>query len=235
MTKTALVTGASSGIGEAIAELLLEEGWEVYGIGRDFSGCDLKNHPKFICGQFDLLEEEALSSFLKQLPLSSLNLLVNNAASAWYGPHETISDSQIETMVRTNLELPMKLCARLLRPLRENHGTIINIASVTALETSTHGAVYGALKAGLLHFSRTLFEENRKAGLKVSVILPDMTDTDLYRNADFTADLAEGCSLSPQEVAETVRFILSQPEGTLVSELVIRPQYHRIKKKQKPE
>ena len=58
-----------------------------------------------------------------------------------------------------------------------------------------------------------------------------MTDTDLYRNADFTADTAEGCSLSPQEVAETVRFILQQPEGTLVSELVIRPQYHRIKKK----
>ena len=231
MTKTALVTGASSGIGKAIAALLLEEDWEVYGIGRDFSDCDLINHPRFISGQFDLLDEEKLTSFLNQLPLSSLKLLVNNAGAAWYGMHETISDRQIETMVRTNLELPMKLTARLLRSLRDNHGTIINIASVTALQTSTHGAVYGALKAGLLHFSRTLFEENRKAGLKVSVILPDMTDTDLYRNADFTADTAEGCSLSPQEVAETVRFILQQPEGTLVSELVIRPQYHRIKKK----
>ncbi len=233
MRKTALVTGASSGIGEAIARLLLEEDWEVYGIGRDFSGSSLNGHPQFICGQFDLLDETERNRFLKQLPLSSLQLLVNNAASAWYGPHETLSDAQIETMARTNLELPMKLCAKLLRPLRENHGTIINIASVTALETSTHGAAYGALKAGLLHFSRTLFEENRKAGLKVSVILPDMTDTALYRNADFTADSAEGCSLSAEEVAEAVRFILHQPAGTLVSELAIRPQYHRIQRKKK--
>ena len=148
-----------------------------------------------------------------------------------YGPHETLSVEAIQTMTRVNLETPILLCGKLLRTLKQNHGTIINIASVTALETSTHGAAYGALKAGLVHFSRTLFEEHRKSGLKVSVILPDMTDTALYRNADFGPDLTEGAYLSPEDTADAVMAVLNAREGTVLSEIVLRPQYRRIHRK----
>jgi short-subunit dehydrogenase len=134
-------------------------------------------------------------------------------------------------MTRTNLEAPMILSAKLLRPLRENRGMIINIASVTALAPSPHGAAYGALKAGLLHFSRTLFEENRKFGVRVTTVMPDMTDTNLYRNADFEADPSEGASLTAKQVADAVLQVISQPEGSVISELVLKPQYHRIRRR----
>ena len=231
MTDIALVTGASSGIGAAVAARLLEEHYEVYGIGRDFSGCPSVSDPMFHPVVLDLRDTDALLSFCESLPKEGLKVLVNNAGCAYYGPHETLSPGQIQEMSRVNLEAPMILSGKLLRTLRENQGYIINIASVTALAPSPHGAVYGALKAALAHFSRTLFEENRKHGLKVSVILPDMTDTDLYRNADFAADPAEGASLSPQDVSEAVMTVLHQREGTVLSEIILRPQYHRIKRK----
>ncbi len=231
MTHTALVTGASSGIGQAIAQRLLEHGYEVYGIGRDFSACILTGHAQFHTVVLDLLDTPALLAFLETLPKDNLSVLVNSAGCAWYGPHETLSAKAIQTMTRVNLETPILLCGKLLRTLKQNHGTIINIASVTALETSTHGAAYGALKAGLLHFSRTLFEEHRKSGLKVSVILPDMTDTALYRNADFGPDLTEGAYLSPEDTADAVMTVLNAREGTVLSEIVLRPQYRRIHRK----
>lgn len=231
MTHTALVTGASSGIGQAIAQRLLEHGYEVYGIGRDFSACTLTGHVQFHSVVLDLLDTPALLAFLETLPKDNLSVLVNSAGCAWYGPHETLSVEAIQTMTRVNLETPILLCGKLLRTLKQNHGTIINIASVTALETSTHGAAYGALKAGLVHFSRTLFEEHRKSGLKVSVILPDMTDTALYRNADFGPDLTEGAYLSPEDTADAVMAVLNVREGTVLSEIVLRPQYRRIHRK----
>ena len=231
MTHTALVTGASSGIGQAIAQRLLEHGYEVYGIGRDFSACTLTGHAQFHTVVLDLLDTPALLAFLETLPKDNLSVLVNSAGCAWYGPHETLSVEAIQTMTRVNLETPILLCGKLLRTLKQNHGTIINISSVTALETSTHGAAYGALKAGLLHFSRTLFEEHRKSGLKVSVILPDMTDTALYRNADFGPDLTEGAYLSPEDTADAVMAVLKAREGTVLSEIVLRPQYRRIHRK----
>ena len=231
MTQTALVTGASSGIGQAIAQRLLEHGYEIYGIGRDFSACTLTGHVQFHTVVLDLLDTPALLAFLETLPKDNLSVLVNSAGCAWYGPHETLSVEAIQTMTRVNLETPILLCGKLLRTLKQNHGTIINIASVTALETSTHGAAYGALKAGLVHFSRTLFEEHRKSGLKVSVILPDMTDTALYRNADFGPDLTEGAYLSPEDTADAVMAVLNVREGTVLSEIVLRPQYRRIHRK----
>lgn len=231
MTHTALVTGASSGIGQAIAQRLLEHGYEVYGIGRDFSACTLTGHAQFHTVVLDLLDTPALLAFLETLPKDNLSVLVNSAGCAWYGPHETLSVEAIQTMTRVNLETPILLCGKLLRTLKQNHGTIINIASVTALETSTHGAAYGALKAGLVHFSRTLFEEHRKSGLKVSVILPDMTDTALYRNADFGPDLTEGAYLFPEDTADAVMAVLNAREGTVLSEIVLRPQYRRIHRK----
>ena len=231
MTDCALVTGASSGIGKAITAKLLAAGWEVYGIGRTFPEDPVFQQDLFHAVSLDLLDDSARSAFLDTLPKASLKLLINNAGAAWYGPHETISAAHLECMCRTNLELPMKLCSALLRPLRDNKGTILNIASVTALSVSPHGAAYGALKAGLLQFSRTLFEENRKAGLRVMTILPDMTDTGLYRNADFTASREPGCSLSPEQVADAVLYMLNQPEGSLITELTLRPQFHRIVRK----
>ncbi len=229
--KTALVTGSSGGIGEAIAKELLDLGYEVYGIGRDFSKSSLENsmyHP-MVC---DLLHESMRDKALSLVP-QNIDVLVNNAGVAYYGMHEELSTEKIQEITRLNLEVPMILCAKYIRKLRESHGTIINISSVTATHSAPHGACYGASKAGLLSFSQSLLEENRKQGVRVTCILPDMTDTNLYRNADFTADTEEGCALRAEDVAEAVRYVLTQREGMIIPEIMLQPQFHRIKRKAK--
>ena len=233
--KTVLLTGASSGIGEKIALSLCQEGYTVYGIGRDFEKTEKKLldnslFRKIIC---DITDTQALTKEVKAIRKENpINILINNAACAWYGLHEEISPDKISKMVRTNLEAPMILTQLLLRDFKKNGGVIINISSVTALASSNpHGAAYGAIKAGLLSFGNSIFEEARKYGVKVTTIMPDMTRTNLYRNADFEADEADNAGLDPREVAEAVKYVLERPEGVTIPQIVLRPQLHRIKKK----
>ena len=130
----------------------------------------------------------------------------------------------------------MILTQLLMRELKRTHGYIINISSVTASQTNPHGAAYGATKAALTSFSRSIFEEARKYGVKVTTIAPDMTQTNLYRNADFSTDDGEQRAyLLPGEVAEAVEYVLDRREGMVVSEMTLRPQLHRIKRKQPEE
>lgn len=233
MSQCAIVSGASSGIGKAISLRLLKLGYEVYGIGRSFP--HPIEHEQFHPVVFDLLDTGKLMAFAKEMKKEEVKVLVNNAGCAWYGMHETLSVREIQEMVRVNLEVPMILSGELIRTIRRTGGTIINIASVTAMHESTHGAVYGATKAGLVHFSRTLFAENRKSGVNVAVILPDMTDTALYRHADFMADERSGYSLSVEDAADAVEYILHAGRGCCVNEVILRPQYHSIVRKKKEE
>ncbi len=240
----AIVTGASHGIGQAISKTVLSLGYEVYGFGRHFEAqkysrdnsedltrSDAQASPShFHPVEGDLLDTDWLTEEVKKIMKAEpeIRVLVNNAGCAWYGLHEELNAKEISAMVRTNLELPMVLTQMLLRRLKASQGYVINIASVTANEAAPRGAAYGATKAGLLSFSRSLFAENRKYDLKVSCILPDLTDTDLYRNADFKPSEDPGYSLDPQDVSGAVRYILTQPEGVVIPELMLRPQKNRI-------
>ena len=182
--KAAIVTGASSGIGKAIAEMLVSLGYEVFGFGREFTA-EVSFHP-VVC---DLLDTEELERHIKQIRKQyEIYILINNAGIGYYGLHEELNAAKIKQMVRTNLELPLLLSNLLLRDLKKSKGYLLQISSVTALKNSPHGCAYGATKAGLTAFSRSLFDEARKYGVKVTVIHPDMTQTKLYRNEDFTAE-----------------------------------------------
>ena len=233
MTKTAIVTGASSGIGKAICETLLETGYEIYGIGRDFSQAEsIVGNGSFHKIEFDLFETNKIEPLIRDISKGkTIDLLVNCAGVGYYGLHDEISPENISELVRTNLEVPLLLSNILLKKLKESKGTIINIASVTATQSNPHGAAYGATKAGLLSFSKSLFDEVRKHGVKVTTILPDMTDTNLYRNADFEASKEENARLVPQDVADAVRYILNSDPHMVITEFTVRPQLHRIEKK----
>lgn len=229
--EAAIVTGASSGIGCAISRKLCEMGYEVFGLGRDFSKIQMgeDGFRPVVC---NVLETDKLCACVKQITSQcQLRILVNNAGVGYYGLHEELNPQKIKELVRTNLEVPMILTQQLLRHLKKHAGYVINIASVTANESNPHGCAYGATKAGLASFSHSLFDEVRKYGVKVMTIFPDMTKTNLYRNADFREGDESGTYLVPEEVAEAVEFMLSQREDMIVSDLTLKPQIHRIKRK----
>ena len=216
--KTAIVTGASSGIGLAIAKMLSQEGYKVYGIGRIFpEGADF--FEKRI--SLDVRDTDILLKKVSEI--KKVDLLVNAAGSAYYGLAEFNTPDQIKEMCRVDLEAPMILTS-----------AFINIASVTSTRINTHGAAYGALKAGLRSYGRSLYEEVRKTGIRVVTVCPDLTlGTKLYRNADFTPSEEEGCYLLPEDTAECVKSIINMREGAAVTEVEVRPQFNRIEKKKK--
>lgn len=230
--KAAIVTGASSGIGYAVSKKLDTLGYEVFGFGRDFekTGQGTKDSVhRIVC---DVLDTDRLCAHVRQIAAQhQVHVLVNNAGVGYYGLHEELSPGKIKELVRTNLETPMILTQQLLRHLKKNAGYVIHIASVTAAQSNPHGCAYGATKAGLANFSRSLFDETRKYGVKSITISPDMTQTNLYRNADFQEGDEAGSYLLPEDVANTVEWILGQREGVIVTEITLKPQIHRIKRK----
>lgn len=225
--KTAVVTGASSGIGLAISKMLSEEGYKVYGIGRVFpERCDF--FEKRI--SLDLRDTDILLTKISEI--RRVDLLVNAAGSAYYGLAEFNTPEQIQEMCRVDIEAPLILTSSLIPKLKDTKGMVINIASVTSTRINTHGAVYGALKAGLRSYGRSLYEEVRKTGVRVVTVCPDLTaGTKLYRNADFKPSDDEGCFLLPEDTAECVRAVISMREGAAVTEVEVRPQFNRIEKK----
>lgn len=227
----AVITGASSGIGLKISRMLGQMGYEVFGFGRNFreeAFWQEKPYHAIVC---DLNDTDKMRSHVKQIAAqNSVRVLVNNAGAGYYGLHEELNPKKIQEMVRTNLEAPMILTQLLLRDLKKNAGYIINIASVTANESNPHGCAYGATKAGLASFTRSLFDEARKYGVKVCAIYPDLTKTNLYRNADFKEGDELESYLLPEEVAGAVEYILKQRDGVVAAEIVLKPQIHRIKR-----
>lgn len=230
--KTAIVTGASKGIGLSIVKSLIDLDFIVYGLARDFTSTEYSS-PSFVKMNCDLTNIQKLVQCIEKInyDAATIDLLVNNAGIGYFAPHEQLSIRQIEKMVATNLQAPLILTNLLLRKLKSSSGYIINISSITAKKSSTHGCTYAATKAGLSHFALSLFDEVRKAGVKVVTIHPDMTKTDFYDNTDFTISDDPQCHISPDSISQCVVNILNQPQGTIISEVVIRPQKHGLKKK----
>lgn len=232
--KTAIVTGASSGIGLGISMKLIKMGFKVYGLSRSITSIDLQ-HDNFIKQKCDLSDVKELTSCIESIKSSEneLHVLVNNAGLGYFGPHEQINPVHIAQMTAVNLQAPLIITGMLLRELKKTGGFIINISSITAKKSSTHGACYAALKAGLSHFAVSLFDETRKSGVKVVTIHPDMTKTDFYRHSDFMEGSVPDSYITTECVSDAVEYILSQRNGTVISDITIRPQKHMIQRKPK--
>ncbi len=225
----AIVTGASKGIGLAICKVLVDLGYKVIGLSRDYSHTEFK-HEQFIQRVCDITQTDDLISMTKSIikEYGEVRVLVNNAGLGYFGGHETIVPEKLEQMVNTNLLAPMILTQQLLESIKSIQGFIINIASTAALHPGRMGCGYSATKAGLHAFSEALFDEVRKSGVKVVTIYPDMTKTNFYDQVHFQPADDENCYIEPDCVADALRQILNQKDGVVVSQIVIRPQRLQI-------
>jgi len=224
----AILSGSSSGIGEAITNTLLKMGYKVYGLARR----EQKSKDNFFPLVCDITNTALLESQIKTiLEKTEVDLLINSAGIGKFEPHEEISPIQLKKIIDTNLTAPIILSSLVLRSLKKTQGKIINITSIEALKTSKFSAAYSASKAGLHHFGNSLFEEVRKSGVNIISIHPDMTSTSFFDELHFEPKEDESMHLKPEDIAQNIEDILNMREGVSITEVTIRPQHFGIKKK----
>ncbi len=228
--KTALITGSSSGIGEAICHTLLQLGYKVFGLARRTEqSIQHENFHPIVC---DVTDADQLEKSVKELRKDNdFYLLVHSAGLGRFEPHEELNVDMIKQIIDTNLTAPIILSSLLLRSLKKTKGTIINITSIEALKSSKFSAAYSASKAGLHHFGSSLFEEVRKSGVNVVSIHPDLTQTPFFDELHFEPGDDVTMHLKPKDIAQAVEDILNMREGVSITEVTIRPQHFGIKKK----
>ena len=228
--KKAVVTGASSGIGEAITNRLLTLGYDVLGVSRTICD-DAFDSDSFRAYKCDLREPHATKELCDVLKKEEFSLLVNAAGFGRFEPHEELSFEMIEAMTHLNLTAPILLSNALLRTLKKNEGYLININSIEALRASKFAALYSATKAGLKAFGDALFEETRKSRLSITNINPDMTESAFYDELRFDVSKDEDEKLLASDIADAIEHILTMRKGAVVSEYTLRSLHFGIEKK----
>lgn len=230
MQKTALVTGATSGIGFAISDRLLQEGYHVIGVGRDFEKCagfgkDFKSYSL----DLSLFDE----SDLEKMEIKKLDVLVNCAGIGSFGAFEKQSQDSIRELINVNLLAPILMTNYFAELLIASQGRIFNISSIEAVRSSKLSATYTASKAGLRSFSLALFEEIRSKGVKVISINPDITKTNFFDNQFFKESNKKNAYIEPEQIADVVQYLVKMDENIVPTDITLRPQISKITLKDK--
>lgn len=218
--KTAIVTGASRGIGQAIAESLAREGVKLVLLSRSSPPSSLG---EFI--QCDLSDLDAIPEVLTRAlgHLGTCDFLINNAGIF----HEkAVTDTKLadwERVFRVNTTAPFLICRELLpHMIARKQGKIINIASTASLQAYLHQSAYCASKHALLGFARALAIEAKPHNVHVYNLCPGGVETDLLKGTYLGERMKEEPKIAPADIAEMVVFLLKQPENVDISELVAR-------------
>ncbi|HCZ8925541.1 TPA: SDR family oxidoreductase [Staphylococcus aureus] len=224
--KVALVTGAGSGIGEAIATLLHEEGAKVVLAGRN------KDKLQNVANQLaqdsvkvlptDVTKKEEVDELIKiaQQTFGGLDIVINSAGQML---SSKITDYQVDewdSMIDVNIKGTLYTAqAALPTMLEQSSGHLINIASISGFEVTKSSTIYSATKVAVHTITQGLEKELAKTGVKVTSISPGMVDTAITAAYNPT----DRKKLEPQDIAEAVLYALTQPKHVNVNEITVRP------------
>jgi short-subunit dehydrogenase len=228
--KTALVTGAGSGIGKAIALSLAAKGCRLILTARTAARLAeverhiVQNRGSATVIAADLARDEDIERLAAQSaqPYGPIDFLINNAGWGKRASVIRIKVDDLDQTLRVNLRAPMLLAKHLVPGMIEKgDGAVINIGSVSGKSGETNGAAYSASKFGLIGFTQSLYEEVREQGIKVSVILPGFVDTPLI---PANRQLDRSKMIQVDDVAQAVLYVLTSPPTVCPVEITIRPQ-----------
>jgi 3-hydroxy acid dehydrogenase/malonic semialdehyde reductase len=224
--RTAVVTGASSGIGKAISQLLLREGWSVVGIARDFTkfACD---DAGFTPVALDFAELAELPSQLEKLAgeFHRVDALICCAGKGRFGHLEQFSYTQMRELFDLNFtSQAFVVRAFLPRMKRSGRGDIIIMGSEAALRGTRQGSLYCASKFALRGFAQALREETAASGVRVCLVNPGMVRTPFFAELDFKPGDEPDHHILPEDVAAVVLNALQLRDGTNVDEINLSPQ-----------
>lgn len=246
--KAAIVTGASSGIGRCIAQVLGQQGMDLWLVGR--SEEQLAATAELIgdsggevhCASLDLTDTDALPALVEEVGRihSALFALINNAGLMHPEPIIDITPERLHNMFAVNLFTPIAACRKALEVMREQGqaGHLVNISSLAARENRYGG--YGISKSAVDHLGRTLRHELERDDVRVTTIAPGAFETNLARG--FTPEMLAGLQESlagtgldlegpdarkafgdPMHIANAILYVLQQPIEINLEHITIRP------------
>jgi 3-oxoacyl-[acyl-carrier protein] reductase len=224
--RSVIVTGGSRGLGLGIARKLTGEGYRVIAVARKetdqltaaMQAAERSNPGSFHFLPFDLSEIEGISVFVKALrkTFGSIYGLVNNAAVSFEGMLSVMHDAEIERLVRVNTLSPIVLTKYVVRSmLADGGGRIVNVASIVGFTGYSGLTVYGATKASMLGFTRSLAREVGRVGVNVNSIAPGFVDTEMTQGLkeEQREQIVRRSALRRlveiEDVANAVEFLLS--------------------------
>jgi hypothetical protein len=242
----ALVTGASSGIGAALAERLAEDGRDLIIVARRKERLDaLARRLRVETGAsvevmvVDLTVPEEVAEVERRIAAEPrLDLVVNNAGFGVYGPFAELSTTFTDDLIRVHCRAPVRLAhAALPGMITRSRGAIVNVASLLALSGPLHSrmsgkATYAATKAFLLTFTQALAVELEGTGVQAMAVLPGMVETEFF-NAKRGIDRSPATMMSAADVAQAVVAGLEMGEVICVPGLEDTTLFERLRAVQK--
>lgn len=237
-SKVALVTGASRGIGRAVAVELAKQGATVFCTSTKEGGCDetlaaiaelgadVAAHA-LVCNVSDPDSVDALAKGVLE-EAGKLDFLINNAGITRDGVFMRMSNDDFDDVVGTNLRGAFLVCRAFARPMmKARTGRIINIGSVVGLSGNAGQANYAASKAGLLGLTKSLAQELASRGVTANVIAPGFIETDMTASLaeDVKAEMLKQIPLSrfgrTGDIAQTVAFLCGDAASYITGQTLV--------------
>ena len=213
MKRKVLITGASRGIGKAIAKKFSDNDYELYTPTRQ---------------ELDLSDRKSVLEFVEQYKDVCFNVIINNAGINDINAIEDITDNEMDAMIQTNLVSPIMLLRGLVAPMKQQkYGRIVNIGSIWAVVSKGGRCVYSATKNGIHGVTNTLSVELAKDNILVNTVCPGFTLTELTKKNNTEEQIQSICEeipmgrmAMPEEIAEVVYFLASDSNTYLTGQKI---------------
>ncbi|MDR6224543.1 SDR family oxidoreductase [Desmospora profundinema] len=220
-SKTAIVTGASKGLGHTLTQRLAQGGAWVIAAARSENRLKelAATHEKIIPLVTDLTHSNDVKRMVDTAVTETgrLDILINNAGLGHFGRVEELTEQQWDQMMDVNLKGAFLACKFAIPHLIKSKGHIVNISSVAGTVTFPGGGGYCASKFGLQALSDVLTQELKKDEVKVSTLCPGSIQTEFFPDPRDHA-------LTPEQVAETVWMMVTADPGVIFNQVIMRPQ-----------
>ncbi|MFH0278202.1 SDR family oxidoreductase [Vibrio alginolyticus] len=234
MKKLIVITGASSGIGEAIARHFSEQGHALLLLARRVERLEALNLPNTLCEKVDVTDKASFEAAIEKAEAlyGPVDALVNNAGAMLLGQIDTQEASEWKRMFDVNVIGLLNGMQSVLAPMKaRNSGTIINISSIAGKKTFPDHAAYCGTKFAVHAISENVREEVASSNVRVTTIAPGAVETELLSHTT-SQDIKDGYDawkvdmggvLAADDIARAVLFAYQQPQGVCVREIALAP------------
>ena len=234
MKKLIVITGASSGIGEAIARHFSEQGHALLLLARRVERLEALNLPNTLCEKVDVTDKASFEAAIEKAEAlyGPVDALVNNAGVMLLGQIDTQDASEWKRMFDVNVLGLLNGMQSVLAPMKaRNSGTIINISSIAGKKTFPDHAAYCGTKFAVHAISENVREEVASSNVRVTTIAPGAVETELLSHTT-SQDIKDGYDawkvdmggvLAADDIARAVLFAYQQPQGVCVREIALAP------------